>query len=182
MRSRFCPLILLALLLAAPARATVVIATDLGELARGARAIARGRIAALDARWSPDHRMIETIVSLEVESYLKGSLGPILQFRVPGGLVGRYRSIVVGAPEFSVDQRVVVFLGGTGPSVPYVLGLSQGVFRVVPGEGGAGWVVTPPPLMPVATTTPIVRGDVSRRPVPLTDFEQRVRGLVARGQ
>ena len=49
--------------------------------------------------------------------------------------MGRYRSIFVGAPEFAVDQRVVVFLGARGPSVPYVLGLSQGVYRIVPRVG-----------------------------------------------
>ena len=119
------------LALAIPARATVLIPADLGELSRDALAIARGRVAALDAQWTEDRGTIETIVTLEVESYLKGALGSTLRFRVPGGELGRFRSIVVGAPEFAVDQRVVVFLGARGPSVPHVLGLSQGVFRVV---------------------------------------------------
>ncbi|PYR26043.1 MAG: hypothetical protein DMF98_10240, partial [Acidobacteria bacterium] len=68
--------------------------------------------------------------TLEVERYLKGSLGDSLEFRVPGGEFGRFRSVVVGAPEFAVDERIVVFLGAKGPAIPYVLGLSQGVFRV----------------------------------------------------
>ena len=125
-------LILAALLCAAPARATVMAPVGLDQLTREARAIARGRVVALDAQWASDHHMIETIVSLEVESSLKGSLGSIVRFRVPGGVLGRFRSILVGAPNFSIDQHVVVFLGATGPSVPYVIGLSQGVFGVVP--------------------------------------------------
>src|SRR6202048_72524 len=118
------------MVLSHPAGATVLIPADLGELSRDAVAIARGRVAALDARWTEDRGTIETIVTLEVESYLKGSLGSTLRFRVPGGELGRFRSVVVGAPAFAVDQRVVVFLGARGPSVPHVLGMSQGVFRL----------------------------------------------------
>jgi hypothetical protein len=162
---------------AAPARATVLVPADLGELSRDAVAIARGRVTAIDAQWTDDHRTIESVVSLQVDEYLKGSLGPVVQFRVPGGLLGRYRSIFVGAPEFAVDQHVVVFLGAHGPSVPYVLGLSQGVFRLAPNARGRGWVVTPPALIPAATPTRVVRGDLARRPMALVAFEQHVRAL-----
>src|ERR1019366_1497680 len=124
-------LLCVSLALAVPARATVLIPADLGELSRDALAIARGRVAAVDTQWTEDHGTIETIVTLEVERYLKGSLGSTLRFRVPGGELGRFRSIVVGAPEFAVDQRVVVFLGARGPSIPHILGFSQGVFRLV---------------------------------------------------
>jgi hypothetical protein len=161
----------------ATAHATVLVPADLGELSREAVAIARGRIAAVEGQWTDDHRTIETVVSLEVDEYLKGSLGAVVQFRVPGGLLGRYRSIFVGAPAFAVDQHVVVFLGAHGPSVPHVLGLSQGVFRVVPDASGTGWLVSPPAMMPVATPTPVVRGGVARQPIALAEFEQRVRAL-----
>jgi len=161
--------------------ATVVVPTDLGELSGDALVIARGRVVALDARWSGDRRRVETLVTLEAERYLKGAFGPVLQFRVPGGRIGRYRSVLVGAPEFLVGQRVVVFLGARGPAVPYVLGLGQGVFRVVPGAGG--WVVTPPVILPASGgPARIVRGDPARRPMPLADFESRVRALAGVGR
>jgi hypothetical protein len=172
--------LLLILIAALPsgAGATIVIPADVGELARDAVAIARGRVAAVDARWTDDHRAIETIVTLDVERYLKGAFGATLQFRVPGGELGRLRSIVVGAPEFAVDDRVVIFLGARGPSVPYVLGLSQGVFRVVRAPDASGWMVTPAPIFPAANgATRIVRGDVNRRPLALADFEERIRAL-----
>jgi hypothetical protein len=164
--------------LASTASATVLVPADVGELARDAVAIVRGRVVALNARWTDDHRSIDTIVTLEVERYLKGSFGPTLQFSVPGGELGRYRSVVVGAPEFAVDEHVVIFLGARGPTVPYILGFSQGVFRVVPSTDQSGLVVTPPPVFPTtAGTTRIVRGDASRRPMVLAEFEQRVRAL-----
>ena len=169
----------LLVLFALPARATVLIPADLGELSRDALAIARGRVAALDAQWTEDRGTIETIVTLEVESYLKGRLGSTLRFRVPGGELGRFRSVVVGAPAFAVDQRVVVFLGARGPSVPHVLGLSQGVFRVSRAADNSGWLVTSPVLMPAAAgvASRVVRGDPARRALPLGDFEQTVRAL-----
>jgi len=171
-----------ALTLAAPARATVLVPADVGELARDARAIARGRVVAVDARWAGDHRSIETTVTLDVDAYLKGSFGSMLQFRVPGGDLGRFRSITVGAPQFAVDDRIIVFLGARGPSVPYVLGLNQGVFRITRAAGGDDWLVTPSAAFPSATTTRIVRGDPARGPVPLADFERRVRTLAGAAQ
>src|SRR5436190_15443077 len=177
-----CSAILTAILMA-PAAATTLVPADLGELARDARAIVRGRVVAVDARWADDHRSIETLVTVDVERYLKGAWGGTVQFRVPGGELGRYRSIFVGAPEFAVDGRVILFLGTHGPGVPHLLGLSQGVFRMARAADNSGWVVTPPPLFPAtATATPVVRGDVSRRPLALADFEDRVRALAGGAQ
>ena len=160
-------------------QATTVLPADLGDLVHDAQAIAQGQVVALDAGWTSDHRAIETLVTLRVDAYLKGQLGPVgstLQFRVPGGRLGRFDSVMIGAPTFSIGQNVVVFLGARGPSVPYLLGLGQGVFRLVPGAGG--WLVTPPALWPsTSARTAVVRGDVSRRPVPLADFSRQVRSL-----
>ena len=163
---------------ALPAGATVVVPADLPELSRDARAIVRGRVMALDPRWAEDRRSIETIVTLEVEAYLKAAFGQTVQFRVSGGELGRFRSITVGAPEFSIDEHIVVFLGAAGPSVPHVLGLNQGVFRVV--RAADGWVVTPPSALSSSPgSARIVRGDMLRRPMALADFEQHVRALAA---
>ena len=166
------------LALTLPVRATVLVPADLGEMSRDALAIARGRVAAVDVQWTEDRGTIETIVTLEIESYLKGGLGSTLRFRVPGGELGRFRSIVVGAPTFAVDQRVVVFLGARGPSVPHLLGMSQGVFRVARAADNSGWFVSWPVWLPAAGgAVRVVRGDPSRRAVALADFEQAVRTL-----
>jgi hypothetical protein len=160
------------------AGATVLVPADLGELARDAGAIVRGRVAATEARWTGDRRAIETVVTIEVEESLKGSLGRTVQFVVPGGTLGRYRSLFVGAPQFAAEERVVVFLGWRGPSYPFLLGLGQGVFRVAANATRTEAMVTPPPLIaPAAGSARIVRGDLSRVPMPLAAFEQRVRAL-----
>ncbi len=171
--------ILLALIVIAPsAHATTLVPADLGELSHDAIAIARGRVVSVDARWTDDRRAIETLVTIDVAGYLKGDLGSTLQFRVPGGQLGRLRSIVVGAPEFTEDEQVVVFLGARGPSIPHLVGFSQGVYRIVRAADNSGWMVTPPAMWPSVTgTRAIVRGDPLRTPVALVDFEQRVRAL-----
>ena len=163
----------LLLILAHPLHATSIVPASLPELSRDARVIARGRVVRIDGRWTDGRRTIETLVTLEVESYLKGSFGETVQFRVPGGRLGRFRNLVIGAPRFDVGQRVIVFLGASGPVIPYVLGMHQGVYRV--GLSGNGeWTVTPPETVGEAV---IVRGGASRRPSPLADFERDVRAL-----
>jgi hypothetical protein len=169
--SKLIPSILI-VLLSTGARATVLVPADIGELAHDAVAIARGRVVAADARWTDDRRTIETLVTLEVETYLKGDLGSTVQFLVPGGRLGRFRSVFVGAPEFAPDDRVVVFLGARGPSIPHLVGFTQGVYRIVRASGGD--VVTPPPVWSSAN---LVRGDASRTTPALADFERRVRTL-----
>src|SRR4051812_5976211 len=170
-----CVLNLILVAAATSVGATTIVPADLGELSRDAVAIARGRVADVRSQWTEDRGTVETIVTLEVEDYLKGSLGSFLRFRVPGGELGRYRTIVVGAPDFVVDQHVVVFLGAHGPTVPHIVGFNQGVFRVMRAADDSGWVVSPPPATPGAATARVVRGDVARRPVPLPSFEQQVR-------
>jgi hypothetical protein len=71
---------------------------------------------------------------------------------------------------------VVVFLARRGSDLPYVLGLSQGVFRLTPAAGG--WVVSPSALLATGERPlAITRGDAARSTVPLDVFEQRVRAL-----
>ena len=176
MRNTVLTVIVLSLC-AAHVRATVLVPTDLGELAREAQVIARGEVVAVESRWTDDRRTIETIVTVVPESYLKGQLGQTLQFRVPGGTLGRFRNVVIGAPRFATGQRVIVFLGTAGPQVPHVLGLNQGVYRVGVSPAGDAWV-SPPPVMP-GVTGAIVRGAASRVPSPLADFERDVRAMAA---
>ncbi|HZP48595.1 MAG TPA: hypothetical protein VFB07_08675 [Vicinamibacterales bacterium] len=174
---RTLTLLLSCLLAASSVGATTLVPADLGELSHDAVAIARGRVVGVDARWTDDHRAIETLVTLEVERYVKGNLGAAVQFRVPGGRLGRFRSVFVGAPEFAVDDHVVVFLGANGPAIPHLVGFSQGVYRLLLTRD-TGWVVTSPAMWPSASgPVRIVRGDRSPIPMALDEFETRVRAL-----
>jgi len=167
---------LFGVLLMAPARATVIVPATLAELSQEARVIVRGRVIDTAPRSTGDWRSIETLVTLGIEDTLKGSAGPTVSFRVPGGQIGRYKRVVIGAPEFRVEERVVVFLNDRGSDVPYLLGLSQGVFRLV--EQNGGWIVTPTAAIATGVLPqPLARGDLARRPLSLVEFERNVRAL-----
>lgn len=166
-------------LLVPPVEATVLIPAELGELSREAGAIVRGRVISVDSHWTDDRRGVETRVTLDVESSLKGSFGATVTFRVPGGRIGRLRSFVIGAPQFTLDERVIVFLGHRGPSVPHLLGLGQGVYRIR--AEGAEERVTPVALVGTITPQRLVRGDPARRPWSLEAFEREVQALAQSG-
>jgi len=163
------------------AEATVVLPLDFRQLTGKATAIARGRVVALTPQWATDGRGIETIVTVQVTSYLKGDFGPQMTFRVPGGKMGRFRAVTVGAPVFREGEEVIVFLGADGPAIPRIVGFNQGVYRVAVDPASGVRVVTPPLLSSdVTAPTPIVRGDPSRKPIPLEQFEARVRSMLER--
>jgi hypothetical protein len=174
MRTRFLALLLLAA--AAPAGATVFLPADFRDMVAGSRAIVHGRIVDVRSQTSGDRRTIATYVTVSVEQHLKGALGREVTFRVPGGEVGRYRRVIVGAPRFDRGDEVVLFLTSRGPSIPYLFGLSQGVYRV--SRTGGTPVVTPPAVLAKgAAAERVVRGDPARRPLPLDAFAREVRAL-----
>ena len=94
--------------LMAPLSATVLVPADVAELTHDANVIARGAVVAVDSQWADGRRGIETIVTIEAEAFLKGQLAHTVQFRVPGGTLGRYRNIVMGAPS-PVTSLMVMF-------------------------------------------------------------------------
>ncbi|MGE3178049.1 MAG: hypothetical protein AB7O32_11305 [Vicinamibacterales bacterium] len=174
---KFCAALVAGLLLALPLEATVLVSADLPTLVREAGVIVRGRVARTETRWRGDRRGVETLVTLDVDAHLKGAPAGSVTFVVPGGRMGRFRNVVVGAPQFVEAQQVIVFLGHRGPSLPFVLGLTQGLFRLQ--RADASWVVVPPAAAETGThATPVVRGDPARRPIALDAFERRVRALV----
>jgi hypothetical protein len=162
------------------ASATVLIAGDLSDLSRGAAAIVRGRVVDTRPEWVDGRRRIETIVTLAIDETFKGDLSGQVAIAVPGGVMGRYRSVMIGAPAFRQGDEVILFLGVRPPALPYVLGLGQGVFRVLRDARDGSTTVTPPALLADATkTVTVVRGDPARRLVSLGDFSTTLRAVLA---
>jgi hypothetical protein len=119
------------------------------------------------------------VVTVVVSEWIKGSPQTTVSFRVPSGQVGRYRRVVVGVPELSVGEDVVLFLSGRAPALPQVFGLSQGLYRIARTETGA--VVLPPPVSGSSAVRP-TRGDPARRPLPVDAFLRDVRTILARAR
>lgn len=129
-------LTLLAALLVAPfAQASTVRHLPLDALIDGADTIARVKVSAVNARWTPDGARIVTDVTLSVLEGWKGPRQRELLVIVPGGVVGRVGQRIEGAPRFTVGQELVVLLEARGDVfVPH--GWSQGLFEV--SSRGAG--------------------------------------------
>jgi hypothetical protein len=155
--------------------ATTVLPADFAGMVAQSQIVVHGRVIDVRAQFSGTRRSIESVVTLAVVTRLKGVEGGTVVFRVPGGRIGPYRRVTVGAPVLAEGDEVVLFLRGRPPIVPMPYGLNQGVYRVTGTADGR--VVTP-----LVDSGPgrIVRGDPARRPLSLEAFAQHVRALVAR--
>jgi hypothetical protein len=167
--------------------ATVVVPADFAELTVEAGAIAYGRIVRVEAHQDARLR-VERLVTLQVLEYFKGSWGNVVQFRMPGGTLGRYQTVMIGTPDFTEGEEVVLFLGvrldddRDRPARPYVLGMHQGVYRVIADQATGRRMVTPPLVLGAGvegTSSPTKRGDVNRVPVELREFQGRIAAALA---
>jgi hypothetical protein len=175
--------LLLAMFALCSAEATTLAPRDFTQTVRASQAIAYGRIVAVQTRASDDRLRVETLVTLNVVTYFKGDLGREVTFLVPGGTIGRYRTVIVGAPRFAEGDEVVLVLGARGPSMPFVLGLNRGVFRVVRPAPSAEPIVVPGPLLARSDEwQSVVRGDAQRAPMPLAAFGALVRSVLETAQ
>jgi hypothetical protein len=171
-------LFIILLLCARELRATVPLPADFREIVAGSQIIVYGRVAEVRSESSGDRSRIDTIVTVTAGTYLKGGPGDTVTFRVPGGQIGRYRNVVIGAPQFQTGEEAILFLTASGPSIAHVFGLSQGVFRVKADARSRQRVVVPPVLMSQAdgdVAQPVTRGDPARRELSLDQFAATVR-------
>jgi hypothetical protein len=169
-----------ACLLAAPAvTATVLVPAEFREVVTGSEVIAYGRVIEVRPEWAEGRRRIDSVVTFEVASYLKGGSERTVSFKVPGGQLGRYRSVMIGAPVFTPGDEAVLFLRTQPGAMPHVFGLNQGVYRVRLDPSGRRMVL--PPALLVSGDSPeiIRRGSVGRRPVDLDAFGAQVRSVLA---
>jgi hypothetical protein len=153
----------------------VIVPAEFGEMVAGSHLVVHGRVLDVRSFETAGRRTIESLVTIQVVTALKGEPGDTVHFRVPGGQVGRYRRVMVGAPQFARHEEVVVFLPGRAPLVPMPFGLTQGIYRVQRDARGRATVT---PLV-TAGADRVVRGDPARRPLDLATFAALVQGLAA---
>jgi hypothetical protein len=160
--------------------ATTYAPTDFAELVNGASTIVHARVVAARADWVDGRMRVDTFVTLEVERYFKGDLGSEVVIQVPGGELGRYRDVVIGAPRLTPGDEVILFLNQRGARFPYVLGLSMGVFRVRHDASLA--LVSPAPASadPNGGARRIARGSASQAPVSMATFAAEITRAMSR--
>ena len=159
--------------------ATVLVPAEFREIVNGADIIAYGRVVETTVESSEDRKTVDTLVTLRVGTYLKGGPGETIVFKVPGGQVGRYRNVTVGAPRFVAGEEAVVFLNVRNGGTPFVFGLNQGVFRVRLETQSNRRLVVPPVMARGLEPETVVRGAAARRPVPLETFGVQVQTVLA---
>jgi hypothetical protein len=154
----FCASVSLWLVIVAgPAFALTLVPVDFTEMVAGSQLIVHGRVIDVRAQMTAGRRTIQSLVTVAVVDAIKGAPAGEITFVVPGGQIGRYRRLVVGAPEFTAGPAVLLFLTARPPELPMPFGISQGVYRV---SGGT------------------VRADSLRHPLAVADFVRQVRSAV----
>lgn len=162
--------------------ATVLVPAEFREIVSGSQIIVYGRVSDIRPEWIDGRRRIESVITLDASSFYRGTSSSIVTFRVPGGQIGRYKSVTVGAPEFKAGDEVVLFLKAQGPSVPHVFGLNQGVFRVQVDTRTGRRTVMQPILMAKGTAPQrVVRGARDRQALPLEQFAAEIRTVLQGG-
>ena len=159
--------------------ATVILPAEFREIVAGSQIIVHGRVIDVRAEWVDGRSRIESFVTVEAATFYRGASGPTVTFRTPGGEVGRYRSVTVGAPEFRIGDEAVLFLKSDGAAVPYIFGVNQGLFRVrADARTGRRLVMRAPLVAPPSGAERVVRGDRDRGPLTLDAFGAQVRAAL----
>ena len=175
---RICCVIALLLCLVIPVGATVILPAEFREIVAGSEVIVHGRVIDVRAEWVDGGTRIESLVTIQPSTFYRGSPAASITFRTPGGQVGRYKSVTVGAPEFQRGEEAVLFLHGAGPAIPSVFGLNQGVFRVRVDTRGQRTVILPALMARGVAPETVVRGARERRLLSLDQFGAQVRSVL----
>lgn len=172
-------LVLVAVLCLAPLQASTLLPADFRSVVTDATVIVRGRVTDVRAVRSLAGD-VETVATIAVEAVLKGEASTFVSMRVPGGTIGRYRTVMPGAPSVAVGDAGVYLLKRVAGGSLWPVGLSSGIYRVTVSHGRA--LVAPPvaPGITAAATGVVARGDTRRSRLPLSEFESIV-ALIVRG-
>jgi hypothetical protein len=132
-------LALLAVMASAWATTLLKLSTD--QMIQQSTSIVRAKVAGSSTGYVG--RDIYTTYQLQVTENLKSSSPASLQVAIPGGVVGRYRQMVPGAPSLISGQEYVLFLWTSKSGLTLVMGLSQGLFAVTQDSSGNSILVRP---------------------------------------
>jgi len=135
-QSRPWMLLAVAVLLAAPLPATVVVPKDFAALCREADMVFVGTVSDVRSRWVDQANSdIETLVTFSDLDPLFGVEQTTVTLRFAGGEVDGRREEIAGIPRFQVGERAILF-ARRGRWLNPIVGFQQGCFRVADGDAG----------------------------------------------
>ena len=98
-----------------------------------ARVVSTGTIL----RGSAARGMVYTTYTLDVSERLKGPSGKRMTVAVPGGSTVGLTQTIAGSPVLKVGDEYVFFVWTSRSGLAQIIGLSQGLFSVLPDSKGA---------------------------------------------
>jgi hypothetical protein len=113
--------------------ATTVVRLTLDDMVKKAHEIVQGSVRSSQTRWSPDHRIILTITTIDIQETIKGQPSKTIELTTIGGTIGDLTLVVPGMPSFETGEDAVIFIENVG-AVKTVVGLNQGKFSVRNGD------------------------------------------------
>ena len=125
-------LVCVALLAGEPVRATTVLEKSFSALVQEAEVIAVGTVSAIATEWDEDREAPFTLVTFSDVDILKGEADTALTLRLLGGPTPDGSILrVAGVPQFTIGERNVLFVTGNDHYAVPLVGIWQGVYRVV---------------------------------------------------
>lgn len=117
-----------------PTAASTKLPADFRVSVTDATVIVRGRVTDVRAVRSVRGE-VETVATIAVAAVLKGEAGTHVSLRVPGGVIGRVRTVMPGAPRVSLGDEGVYLLKRVPGGALWPVGLSSGIYRVTTAGG-----------------------------------------------
>ena len=116
------------------ARATLVPALSLEELADQSEIIAHGRVISSWGAWDSGHKYIWTHYRIEILDPIRGNPGASVVASEPGGSLDGLTMRISGAPDYAVGEEAIVFLYRTPIGYLRATGYGQGKYTVTHGR------------------------------------------------
>jgi len=150
--------------------------SSLQELAVESELIVSGRIVSVEYAWEDEtHRAINTLLTVEVDQYVKGTGNISVVVRQLGGHIGDFGDEIPGVPEFDAGEEVVLFLVQFKGEY-WIHSMALGAFRVTTEEAGQRIVYNFLPDVSVVDpeTGQTIPGETLFKATALSDFIARV--------
>ena len=164
--------------------ATLLIKLSLKDMTEKADAILIGRSVDIRSQWVG--KKIFTYVTLSVDNYLKGDMGPTVVVTQLGGRVETPYPLemhIPGSPVFGLGEKVIVFIAENSNGENQVLGWSQGKLSILKDRRtGKDIVIGSTASEAVADTQQAKLSTKISRPgrVYFTDFVEKVESLLGK--
>ncbi len=172
--------LLLIALAAVPAMALTLHLASLEKLATDSDLIVSGRVISVEYAWEDEtRRAINTLLTVEVEQYLKGRGNATVVVRQLGGRIGNFGDEIPGVPQFEAGEEVILFLVSHRGDY-WIHSMALGAFRVFSDEAGEKLVYNNLPEVTVIdpATQQTLRGEAVFGVTLLGEFIAQIKSYV----